>query len=172
MGIVSINEPTSSRTWMAFPNSINEPAVLPDMPVITSLEPATCAIGDPDFTLDVVGTGFSAESVIHFAGHDEPTVFNEPDTVSTGVKPSLWLEPVTVQCSVRNGPVESDPVDFVFRDAAGLFAAIDQRHPPLAAAADPDELEEEIEEAEDEGDFKPTHSHHGRKPLAPKHRKK
>ena len=166
MGIVSINEPTSSRTWMAFPNSINEPAVLPDMPVITSLEPATCAIGDPDFTLDVVGTGFSAESVIHFAGHDEPTVFNEPDTVSTGVKPSLWLEPVTVQCSVRNGPVESDPVDFVFTEAA----TEEKKH--TVHAADPDDLEEELEEAEDEGDFKPTHSHHGRKPLAPKHRKK
>jgi hypothetical protein len=166
MGFKSINEPQESRTWMAFPQSINEPTVLPDKPIITALEPATCAIGDPDFTLDVVGTGFSASSVIHFAGHDEPTVFNEPDTLSTGVKPSLWTEPATVQCSVRNGPIESDPVDFTFTEAA----TEEKKH--TVHAADPDELEEELEEAEEEGDFQPTHAaHHQRGKPTHKRRK-
>jgi hypothetical protein len=154
----SINEPGKSRQNFS-PPSINEPPKLPDAPVITSLSPDSCAIGDPDFTLDVVGTGFSADSVIHFAGHDEPTVFNEPDTLSTGVKPSLWAKPVTVQCSVRNGLVVSNPVDFVFTEAA----TEEKKH--TVHAADPDKLEEEIEESEDDGDFKPTHSHHGRRPL-------
>ena len=92
------------------PTSINEPhtpafeevsgAV---MPTITALEPATCAIGSDDFNLHVTGEGFGPESIIYFAGHDEPTTLNEDGTLSTGVKPSLWGAPCTVQCYVRNG---------------------------------------------------------------------
>lgn len=114
----SINEPHTETVEAAEPESINEPQ--PDvLPAITAIEPDTCAIGDPDFTLDITGTGFGENSVIHFAGYDEPTEFDGVDTVSTGVKPSLWGSPVTVQVSVRNGTVSSDPVDFTFTDAAG-----------------------------------------------------
>ena len=91
-----------------------------EAPFIVALEPAQCAIGDPDFTLYVVGTGFTVESVIHFAGHDEPTTYNDVDgSVSTGVKPSLWQSPDTVQVSVKNGEQESEEADFVFTEAAG-----------------------------------------------------
>jgi hypothetical protein len=107
-----------------FTGSINEPqtvslplpqgTVVPK-PSITSIEPDACAIGDPDFTLVVAGENFFGDSVIHFAGHDEPTTF-DPDakTLSTGVKPSLWAEPVVVEVQVKNGPEASDPVDFEF----------------------------------------------------------
>jgi len=84
--------------------------------VISSLVPAQAAIGDPDFTLFITGQGFTESSVIHFAGHDEPTTFNEDGTLSTGVKPSLWGAPVVVQCSVRNGAVSSNELDFTFVD--------------------------------------------------------
>lgn len=149
-GFESVNEPGKSRQSLS-PPSPNEPPVLPDAPTVTALEPATCAIGDPDFTLDVTGTGFKdGVSVIVFAGEDEPTTFNDETTLSTGVKPSLWATPVTVQCLVRNGPQESNALDFVFTEAAVP--------PETRMASDPDELEEEIEEEIEEGDIeKPRH---------------
>jgi hypothetical protein len=162
MGIISINEPLGpGRTTMLTPQSINEPVDLemPDPPVITALVPDSCAIGDPDFTLDVEGTGFYPQSVIHFAGHDEPTTYND-GTLSTGVKPSLWTSPVVVQCQVRNGETMSNAVDFTFSDITAT-----------AEGADPDELEEQIDEAAEEGDFKPTHRGRPSKTL-PKNRKK
>jgi hypothetical protein len=86
-----------------------------EAPVITLLEPATCAIGDPDFTMYVHGTGFTADSIIHFAGYDEPTTYNDVDgSLSTGIKPSLWGAPDTVQVSVKNGAQVSEEVDFFF----------------------------------------------------------
>jgi hypothetical protein len=103
------------------PTSINEPGTpafeevagqVP--PTITALEPDSCAIGDPDFTLHVTGEGLSANSTIFFAGNDEPTTYNEDGTVSTGVKPSLWGAPAVVQCYVRNGTLHSNPLDFTF----------------------------------------------------------
>jgi hypothetical protein len=103
------------------PTSINEPgtpafeevtgAVKPS---ITALAPASCAIGDADFDLHVTGEGFAEHSTIYFADHDEPTTLNEDGTLSTGVKPSLWGAPTTVQVYVRNGTLHSDPVDFEF----------------------------------------------------------
>jgi len=105
-----------------FSASINEPQTvslpLPEgtevpKPTISTLEPADCMIGDPDFTLYVSGENFFADSVIHFAGHDEPTTFAD-GKLSTGVKPSLWTDPVTVQVFIKNGPEVSDPVDFEF----------------------------------------------------------
>lgn len=91
-----------------------------EAPTITALEPATCAIGGPDFTMYVQGTGFTADSVIHFAGYDEPTTYNDIDgSLSTGIKPSLWQSPDTVKVSVWNGSMVSEEVDFTFTEAAG-----------------------------------------------------
>jgi hypothetical protein len=101
--------------------SINEPGTLSFeevagqvLPEITALEPDYCAIGDPDFILKISGEGLSANSTIFFAGHDEPTTYNEDGTVSTGVKPSLWGAPAVVQVYVRNGTLHSNPLDFTF----------------------------------------------------------
>lgn len=107
----SINEPQTVS--LPLPADVTVP-----VPSITSLEPADCVIGDPDFTLYVSGENFFADSVIHFADHDEPTTLNEDGTLSTGVKPSLWTEPVTVQVLVKNGPEISAPIDFTFRPIA------------------------------------------------------
>jgi hypothetical protein len=113
-----------AETPQAFPHtaSINEPQTvslpLPEgvtvpKPTISALEPADCMIGDPDFTLYVSGENFFNDSVIHFAGHDEPTTFAD-GKLSTGVKPSLWADPATVQVQIKNGPEISAPVDFEF----------------------------------------------------------
>lgn len=122
MSVESINEPGSSRLVSHTPPSINEPPSKEDIkvPAITAIDPTGCEIGSEDFTLDVVGTDFTSDSVINFAGHDEPTTFNAPDTLSTVVKPSLWQDPVTVQCLVKNGPIASEPVEFVFSAAPEL----------------------------------------------------
>jgi hypothetical protein len=116
--------PKSTPQVFPYSASINEPQTVstpipPDIevpkPSITALNPDSCLIGDADFPLVVSGENFFGDSVIHFAGHDEPTTF-DPDakTLSTGVKPSLWADPVVVQVIIRNGPEQSDPVDFEF----------------------------------------------------------
>jgi hypothetical protein len=151
MGIESINEPNSGHTWMVTPVSINEPPKLDqDVPVITSIAPDTAVIGDPSFTLVVTGTGFSADSVIVFAGHDEPTTLEADGTLSTGVNMGVWLGPDTLPVVVRNFNVVSNAVEFTFTEPAGTRMAVEE-------GVDPDDLEEEIEEAAEEGDFKPTH---------------
>jgi hypothetical protein len=114
MTLKSINEPDAVALPTFGIPSINEPPVPQEKPVIMAIEPPSCVIGDPDFTLHVSGEKFIESSVIFFAGYDEPTTFNEDGTLSTGVKPSLWGAPVIVQCQVRNGAQLSDPVDFAF----------------------------------------------------------
>lgn len=95
-------------------------------PVIEELVPDGCAIGDASFTLDVSGTGFTANSVIVFAGHDEPTTWNEQDgTVSTGVNMDVWHGPDTVPVQVRNGMARSNTLDFTFAEAGSGALASD-----------------------------------------------
>ena len=44
-------------------------------PVISSLDPASRTMGDPDFTLTVNGSYFVASSIIRWDGFDCPTTF-------------------------------------------------------------------------------------------------
>jgi hypothetical protein len=108
----SINEPQTVS--LPVPENVEVP-----VPVIESLEPASCMIGDPDFTLVVSGDNFFADSIINFAGQDEPTTFDTTaKTLSTGVKPSLWAEPVIVDVIIKNGPAVSGPIAFEFAPIA------------------------------------------------------
>jgi len=89
-------------------------APLPEpSPILTSLEPNTAVSGDPDFTLHYRGTDFTENSVIRFAGQDEPTIFIDSTDITTIVKPSLFA-PATVQCSVVDGGAETQSLDFEF----------------------------------------------------------
>jgi hypothetical protein len=142
----SINEPGKSRQSLT-PPSVNEPPEAPAVdapaPVITALAPDSCVIGKADFTLVVSGENFFAGSVIFFAGHDEPTTFNETDrTLQTIVKPSLWDVPVVVQCQVHNGEVMSNAVDFSFTADGGSAGASHEAAAP---------------EHDDGDDIQPTH---------------
>jgi len=62
-------------------------------PVLASLTPATVALGAPNFTLHVHGTGFVDGAVIVFAGKDEPTTWVSDTEVTTGVDMSVWAGP-------------------------------------------------------------------------------
>ena len=117
----SLNEPEDVSLPQRNVESINEPTPPPSppdvddvRPVLDFLEPGSCMIGDADFTLFVHGTNFFPGSIIHFAGHDEPSTFNVDGTLSTGVKPSLWASPVVVEVKVRNGSLTSTPLPFEF----------------------------------------------------------
>jgi len=137
----SINEPPGSNVYGKTEADVPPEILAKGKPVISSLEPAEAISGDPDFTLVISGDNFFSGSVIVFGDHDEPTTFDEEaGTVSTGVKPSLFA-PATVPVKVRNGPLVSDPSDFTFTGPA----ADDQ-------AADPDDLEDEIDQAKEDGD--------------------
>lgn len=109
--MASINEPEGSTIGSNIPDQ-PEPDVMPN---VTGLVPDVATIGDDSFTLDVEGEGFSAASVIVFAGHDEPTTFNEEDgTLSTGVDMEVWKGADVVPVQVRNGAMLSNTMDFTF----------------------------------------------------------
>lgn len=86
---------------------------------VTALVPDTIAIGAPSTTLQVQGTGFTADSVISFAGHDEPTTLVSATEVTTGIDMSVWLGPDSVPVTVRNGTgAPTAPLMFTFTAAA------------------------------------------------------
>jgi len=153
MGVDSINEP-GQRTNMLFPQSINEPAVDVDSlpkgpPTVDGLNPAEAAAGGPDLLMVIHGTNFSPMSEIKFGSTVLPTTFEKPTKINTTVTPAVaGVYPVIV----RNEFGESAPVDFTVTEVEE------------ARAIDPDDLDEEIAEAEEEGDFKPLHATHKRKP--------
>jgi hypothetical protein len=94
----------------------DETNVQPVSPTLTSISPDTAVLGDPDVTMVCTGTDFSANSVITFAGQPEPIVFISDTEISTVVKPTLPWGAVSVPVTVKNGSLESDPLDFTFTD--------------------------------------------------------
>jgi hypothetical protein len=168
MSGIAINEPEGVRERTLTPASPNEPPALPEWateaPVVTGLEPTECTLGDPDFRIYVSGTGFYEQSTLVFAGQDEPTTF-EDGKLSTGVNMAVWQGPDTVQVGVRNGPIESNTMPFTFKaaetpEAEGQWrtTSVSTATPPGHDAdySDPDELEDELDQAREEGDFTPA----------------
>jgi hypothetical protein len=94
----------------------DETNLQPEPPTLEDLEPDTAVLGDPDFTLSCIGTGFDATSVINFAGQDEPTTLVSDTEVTTIVKPSLPWGAVGVPVFIKGGGAETDPIDFTFTD--------------------------------------------------------
>jgi hypothetical protein len=107
--------------YISFPPA-GEASPLPpdaDAPTLTSLDPNTAVLGSEDFTLRCLGTNFTEESVIVFAGQFEPIVFVSAEEITTIVKPSLGWGVVTVPVSVQNpGPQMTPSLDFTFTEAA------------------------------------------------------
>jgi CMP-2-keto-3-deoxyoctulosonic acid synthetase len=96
------------------------------IPEITSLEPDSAESGSENVTMVVNGSGFTENSVIVFGQHDEPTTLISETQVSTGVTPSLFA-PATVPVKVRNGPAESNEVNFTFTDPAASAGTAKRR---------------------------------------------
>lgn len=152
----SINEPQTSRQSFT-PVSINEPPALPQLgggelpkPVLSQVQPAKATIGAADVTMQCIGSNFTPAAFITFNGGQENTVWHSSTKVTTIVKPSTATTPGVYPVTVVTQFGESETLTFEFL-AEGAAAE------GTAAGADPDELEEEIEEAEEEGDFKPMH---------------
>ena len=96
-------------------------------PVVSGVEPNTAVIGDPSFDIHVSGEGFLQDSIIVFAGQDEPTTLNEDGTLSTGVNMGVWHGPDTLEVKVRNGSLYSEPVTFTFTGEAAPEADAGRR---------------------------------------------
>jgi large subunit ribosomal protein L21 len=92
--------------------------------VLTSIEPTTAVLGDPDLTLRCLGTGFARDAVIVFGENQEPIVYVSSEEVTTVVKPSLGWGAVTLPVLVMNGDMaKTDSLDFTFTDPAGATQA-------------------------------------------------
>ena len=109
---------------MVLPASINEPPSVDELPpdaipepIIASLVPDGAVLGDPSFTMYIFGSNLFAQSVIVFAGQDEPTTFNADGTLSTGINMDVWHGPDVVKVAVKNGPEISNEVDYTFNEA-------------------------------------------------------
>jgi len=86
-------------------------------PVVSSLTPNSAEIGDPSFVLHVHGTGFKSDSIIVFAGQEEPTTFVSATEITTGVNMSVWVGPDALPVHVLNPDgIQSDPMTFTFTD--------------------------------------------------------
>lgn len=84
-------------------------------PTIGSLTPSTYKIGDPNFTLHVLGTGFAPGAVIVFAGIEEPTTYVSPTEVTTLVDMAFWHGPDALPVYVRSiAGVPSNTATFTF----------------------------------------------------------
>ena len=83
----------------------------PVRPVLSRIEPPELPARDPvDVVVSFIGENFDENSVIHFAGHDEPTTLVSPTEVTTIVKPSLF-DPATVAVTIRQPSPDHEPGD-------------------------------------------------------------
>jgi len=119
--------------------------------VITELVPPGAQIGDPSFTLQVLGTGFAAGDVIVFAGQDEPTTVVSDTEVTTGVNMDTWFGPDAIPVTVRNalGGV-SNVATFTFTGEAAAPAGSYPHDGPTILAS-PGESNARAVRAEDAG---------------------
>ena len=84
-------------------------------PVVTSLNPTQATLGDPSFTLHVIGTGFDTASQIIWNGSAEPTTFVSETELTTGVDMSTAVNAVDIPVVVENRfGVWSNPLTFTF----------------------------------------------------------
>jgi hypothetical protein len=113
----SINEPPGSTIGSGIPS---QPPTGGESvaPAITALDPDECTIGEESFDMFVTGTGFDENSVIVFAGQDEPTDLEDDGTLSTGINMDVWQGADVVKVSVKNGALTSNEMDFTFHAEA------------------------------------------------------
>jgi hypothetical protein len=82
----------------------------PDGPhTVTSIDPTGAAIGDPDLTLTVTGTGFIDGAQIVFNGGAEETTFVSDTELTTTVKPSTATVAGDYPVTVMQGGFTVDP---------------------------------------------------------------
>lgn len=93
-------------------------------PVVSSLNPGSATLGDPSFTLHVLGTGFNAESLIVWNGSEEPTTYVSATELTTGVDMSTAVVAVNIPVAVLNSDgVMSEASTFVIQEAGTTLLA-------------------------------------------------
>jgi hypothetical protein len=152
----SINVPTKLEDWIAenvpeggelppgfeLPPGVEPPAT--DAAVITALEPSEAPAGS-SVELLVQCTGHNEKkSYIYFGDAEMRTQLATQTSISTVIPSNEMISPRLVNVTVRRGEFISNQMPFNVL-------------PYEKEVADPDELEEEIEAAEEEGDFVATH---------------
>ena len=116
--------------------AIKKAMLLRKPPVLEQIVPASAELGSPSFELYVHGDGFvNGESVIVFAGVDEPTFWHSPKLVSTGITTAQY-EAGIVDVSVRTGVHTSAPVQFEFVADEVAASAIEKDDPPFGDVED------------------------------------
>ena len=88
-------------------------------PVVTGLNPGSATLGDPSFTLHVMGTGFGVESQIVWNGSTEPTAFVSDTELTTGVDMATAEVAMSIPVAVVTGlGVLSNQMLFVLQPQA------------------------------------------------------
>lgn len=92
-------------------------------PVLDSLDPDTFAVGDPDAVLRCLGSGFSRDSFIAFAGRAERTDFVSDTELRTGVDSASWQAADTVEVAVV-APARGSSASLPFTITAGAASDV------------------------------------------------
>jgi hypothetical protein len=112
----------ADKAYDAIRYVLSAPSVI--LPVVSSLSPGSATVGDADFILQVMGTGFTPESVIVFNGGEEVTTYVSATQLTTGVNMSTVTGAFTVPVAVLSKEgVLSNAVNFVFQDSPALLGA-------------------------------------------------
>ena len=92
-------------------------AAPPTAPVLTSLVPDTVQLGQPSFTMRILGTGFTPESVLIWNGSEDVCAFVSATELTTTINMATAGAAVAVPIEVRNGALVSNTLSFTFTAA-------------------------------------------------------
>jgi hypothetical protein len=100
-------------------------------PTILTMSPLSGAVGSPDVTITVTGTGFAQGSAIMWDGAALATTFTDATTLSATAPVSQSTAEGQAEVRVANGAEESNPVYFTFTAAElGPAPSITSLNPP------------------------------------------
>jgi hypothetical protein len=85
-------------------------------PVVDLLVPREATLGEPSFTLRVIGSGFTEDSVIFWNNSPELTTYVSPSEVTTGVNMGTAVVAIPIPVVVQNGEETSNVVIFTLRE--------------------------------------------------------
>jgi hypothetical protein len=108
-------------------------------PELTSIDPDTAAVGDPDVTLHCYGTSFAEGAVVVFDGGDQPTTFVSEGEVTTIVDPAAATEGSVLVCVRNLDDRETEDLSFTFTAAAAavpILVSLDPTSSPLSPLMD------------------------------------
>jgi hypothetical protein len=86
-------------------------------PTLTALEPATVQLGQPSFTMRILGTGFTPTSVLVWNGADDVCAYVSDTELTTTVNMATAEVAITVTVEVRNAEMLSNSLPFTFLPA-------------------------------------------------------